>query len=128
MADDTKLIERLMRRFKGVPNFDESDAIDLVEEAKEAHESDASDELILLYAQVQGAWQIAFGAAHYFRFRDGEEEVDKSMVAESYRKLAKDLQADYDEEQGRTIGNGFRIMTRADRPRTTPPTGESGQS
>src|SRR5690625_686943 len=128
MADDTKLIERLMRRFKGVPNFDESDAIDLVEEDKEEHETDVSVELILLYAQVQGAWQIAFGVAHYFRFRDGEEEVDKSMIADNYRKLAKDLQADYDKEQGRTIGNGFRVMTRIDRPRTTPPTGESGQS
>src|SRR5699024_1690724 len=108
--------------------FDESDAIEHVIEAKEANESDTSNELKLLYAQIQSAWQIADGAAQYFRFRDGEEEVDKSMVAESYRKLAKDLQADYDKEQGRTIGNGFRIMTRADRPRTTPPTGESGQS
>src|SRR5690625_7924983 len=108
-----------MRRFKGVPNFDESDAIDLVEEAKEAHESDASDELILLYAQVQRAWQIAIGVAHYFRFRDGVEEVDKSMIADNYRKLAKDLQADYDNEQGRTIGSGFRLMTGIDRLRTS---------
>lgn len=125
MADDVKLVERLMRRFKGVPNFDESDAIDLVKEAKEAHESDASDELILLYAQVQGAWQIAFGAAHYFKFTDGEESVDKSMIAENYRKLAKDLQADYEAEKGRSSGSNFRVMRRIDRPHTTPPTGGS---
>ena len=127
MADDVKLIERLLRRFKGVPNFDEDDAIELVIEAKEAHESDASDELILLYAQVQGAWQIAFGAAHYFKFTDGEESVDKSMVAENYRKLARELQTEYDRERGKFLGNNFRVMSRIDRPRTTPPTGESGQ-
>lgn len=126
MADDIKLIERLLRRFKGVPNFDEDDAIELVEEAKESHESDASDELILLYAQVQGAWQIAFSVAHYFRFTDGEESVDKSMVADNYRKLARELQVEYDKEIGKIFGNNFRIMTRIDRPNTSPPTGESG--
>jgi len=73
MADEIKLAERLLRRFKGVPNFDEDDAIELVREAIELHDKDASDDLILLYAQIQGAWQIAFSVAHYFKFTDGEE-------------------------------------------------------
>src|SRR5690625_1784450 len=126
-VDKQALIERLMRRFKGVPNFDESDAIDLIDEAIEAHDGRTSAELILLYAQSQAAWQIAIGVAHYFRFSDGEEEVDKSMVADNYRKLAKDFQEEYDREKGKEFGSNFRIMKRADRPRTTPPTGESGR-
>src|SRR5690625_7636762 len=105
MADRvTELSERLYRRFKGVPNFDEIDAKELVEESLEVHDVDASDDLVLMYAQVQGAWQIAFSVAHYFKFSDGEESVDKSLVAENYRKLAKDLQSQYDKETDDKIG------------------------
>jgi len=127
MADEAKLIERLLRRFKGVPNFDETDAQELVQESLEAHGENGSDDLLLLYAQMRGAWQIAFSVAHYFRFSDGEESVDKSMVADNYRKLARDTQEEYDKEVGREFGNNFRIMRRIDRPNTTPPTGESGR-
>lgn len=63
--------------------------------------------------------------AHYFKFGDGEESVDKSMVADNYRKLAKDFQTEYELEVGRVFGNNFRIMPRIDRPNTTPPSGES---
>lgn len=127
MADKQRLVERLLRRFKGVPNFDETDASELVQEAIDTHGKDASDDLLLLYAQVQGAWQIAFSVAHYFKFSDGEESVDKSMISDNYRKLARDLQEEYDKEVGKIFGNNFRIMKRVDRPNTTPPTGESGR-
>ena len=127
MADKQTLVDRLLRRFKGVPNFEYDDAEELVQEALETHDRDASDDLLLLYAQAQGAWQIAFSVAHYFRFTDGEESVDKSMVAENYRRLAKDLQEEYDKELGKEYGNNFRLMKRADRPNTTPPSGESGR-
>lgn len=126
-VDRQTLIDRLMRRFKGVPNFNIEDAEEIVDEAIEAHDDQASANLILLYAQSQAAWQVAISVAHYFRFSDGEEEVDKSMIADNYRKLAKDLQNDYDREQGKLYGGNFRIMKRIDRPYTTPPTGESGR-
>jgi|SRR5690625_1815586 len=135
MATKDELAERLARRFKGVPNFDKEDAEELVEESMHIHGFKPSanvptkDEmLVILYAQAEGAWQIAFSVAHYFRFSDGEEEVDKSMVSENYRKLARELQADYEREMGKLLGNNFRIMSRIDRPRTTPPTGESGRN
>ena len=51
MADRNALIERLYRRFKGVPNFTLEDAEALIDEALEAHDSSAPDSLILLYAQ-----------------------------------------------------------------------------
>ena len=134
MANKTELVERLNRRFKGVPNFGMEDAEELVDESLTVHGLDPSADipenqvtLVLLYAQTQGAWQIAFSVAHYFRFSDGEESVDKSMVAENYRRLARDLQEEYDREVGKIFGNNFRIMKRIDRPNTTPPTGESGR-
>ncbi len=127
-----ELTERLLRRFKGVPGFEEADASDLIKEAMQAHgyaleDSVSSDDitLVMLYAQVQAAWQIAFSVAHYFKFTDGEESVDKSMISDNYRKLASDLQADYDEEKGRKHKSSFRLMKRIDRPLTSPPTGES---
>lgn len=128
MSDRDALYERLYRRFKGVPNFTEEDAKELVDEAFEAINKNASDSLILLYAQAKGAWQIAFSVAHYFNFTDGEESVDKSMIAENYRKLAKEMQNEFELAKGREFGSNFRIMSRADRPNTTPPTGESGRT
>src|SRR5690625_3503624 len=127
MANRTELAERLYRRFKGVPNFELTDAQELVDESLEFHGYELSadvpadkESLILLYAQKEGAWQIAFSVAHYFKFTDGEESVDKSMVADNYRRLAKDLQDDYESEKGKLFGNNFRIMTRLDRPLAMP--------
>ncbi len=129
-----ELAERLYRMFKSIPGFTEEEAAEIVEDAMEEHGYAPSDgvpkdriRMVLLYAQIQTAWQIAFSVAHYFRYTDGEESVDKSMVSENYRKLAKDLQAEYDREVGKAYGNNYRIMRRIDRPHTTPPTGESGR-
>ncbi len=129
-----ELAEKLYRMFKGVPGFTEDEALELIDDAMRTHgyaptDSVPSDRirLILLYAQIQGVWQVAMSVAHYFKFSDGEESVDKSMLADNYRKLAKDLQTEYDIENGKLFGNNFRIMPRIDRPNTTPPTGESGR-
>ena len=127
-----ELAEILFRRFKGVPGFTEGEALELIEDAMRAHGYAPSDSvkegevnLVLLYAQSEGAYQIAFSVAHYFRFSDGEESVDKSMVADNYRRLARDLKTDYEAEKGRLFGSNFRTMRRIDRPNTTPPTGQS---
>ncbi len=135
MATSAELVERLYRRFKGVPNFELTDAQELVDESLQYHGIASTANIpsdketaILLYAQVQGAWQIAFSVAHYFKFSDGEESIDKSMIADNYRRLAKDLQTEYDLEMGKQFGNNFRIMPRIDRPNTSPPTGESGRT
>ena len=126
-SDKDSLTEKLQRRFKNVDGFGKDDAKELIEEAIDAHkkEPDASDELILIYAQQQAAWQVAINVAHYFKFTDGEESVDKSMIADNYRKIAKDLQEAYDVEKRRLRGNKFKIAQRVDRPYTSPPTGKS---
>lgn len=123
-----ELAERLLLRFKGVPNFTYENALELVEDAMRAHNfapdnsvPDDKANIVLLYAQIQGAWQIAFSVAHYFKFTDGEESVDKSMISKNYRDLAKDLQAEYDKERAEMAGSSFRIMKRIDRPITMPP-------
>ncbi|MHC8516777.1 hypothetical protein [Sporosarcina sp. ITBMC105] len=134
MATSYDLVERLYRRFKGVPNFTMADAQELVDEALDYHGFEPSADvpnakatLVILYAQIQGAWQVAFSVAHYFKFTDGEESVDKSMVADNYRKLARDLQTEYDKEVATQHGTAYRVMRRIDRPHTSPPSGESGR-
>lgn len=125
-----ELAERLLRRFKGVPGFTAEDASELIEDAMQAHGYAPTDsvpqnevDLVLLYAQTQGAWQIAMTVAHYFKFTDGEESVDKSMISKNYRDLAKDFQSDYDVEKSRLYGSKFHVMKRLDRPVTMPPVG-----
>lgn len=126
------LADRLYKRFKGVPGFTEEEAFEIVEDAMQTYGYAPTDSvpndkinLIMLRAQAQGAWNIAFSVAHYFRFTDGEESVDKSMVSSNYRELAKDLQAQADAEEAKLYGSSFRTMPRIDRPITMPPTGGS---
>lgn len=134
MANKTEITDRLLRRFKGVPSFDTEDAMDLVDEAFNLHGLKPSDsvpsdkeQLIMYYVQSQGAWQIALSVAHYFKFTDGEEAIDKTMLADNYRRLAKDFEAKYESEKSFLYGSNFRTMQRPDRPNTTPPSGESGR-
>ena len=128
MATQAELAERLLKRFKGVPNYELSDASDAVSDAMQVHglaptvDVPASKQrLILLYAQSESAYQIAFSVAHYFKYTDGEESVDKSMIADNYRKLARELKDDYDDEKISEGGSGFSLMPRIDRPITSPP-------
>lgn len=123
MATRDELAERLLRRFKGVPNFTVEDARELIDDAMQAHGLSPSDgvpadkqTMILLYAQHEGAWSVAMSVAHYFKYTDGEESVDKSMVSENYRKLARDLRDDYEREKSRIDGSAFVVMRRIDRP------------
>lgn len=132
MATSAEIAERLVKRFKGVPNFEITDAQELVDDALQTHGLDASANvpndkinLVLLYAQAEGAWRIALGTAHYFQYQDGEESVNKSAVSEQYRKLAIDIRKQYEIEKAKESGAGFYIAKRIDRPNTTPPTGES---
>lgn len=124
MATSKELAERLYRRFNGVPNFTEEVAQALIDDSLSTHglSPDADIPLdqtnrVLLFAQSEGAWQVAFSVAHYFKYTDGEESVDKSMVSDNYRQLAKDLREDYDAEINPGKGSiRFTQMTRIDRP------------
>lgn len=122
MATYSELSERLLKRFKGVPNITIEDAADWTEEAVLEHGYSTSDtvpsdkdSLILLYAQLQGASQIALATAHFFTYRDGEEQVDKSKVSEQYRKLSQDLRAEYERKKSVVSGSTMAFPKRVDR-------------
>jgi hypothetical protein len=121
MATKTELSQRLLNWFKNVPNVTSTDTDFWTEEAMLAHGFSSSDDvpsdeatLILLYAQAEGARQIAVATAHYFSYTDGEESVDKSMISEQYRKLAKDLREEYERKKSEGAVSVY-FMRRIDR-------------
>jgi len=127
MAKVFEIAERLQRKFKDVPGVDATDTLEWVEEAALAlgYQADAEIDdrhvsIVLLYAQATGYDEIALNAAHYFKYTDAEEAVDKTMIAEQYRKLAQDLWTRYKREKAETPGfessKGFTVMRRLDRP------------
>ncbi|MBW3113494.1 hypothetical protein KYJ26_16695 [Bacillus sp. MCCB 382] len=122
MATLAEMSERLLKRFKGVPNITLEDTTDWTEDALLSHGYSVADNVpsnvsnyLLLYAQSQGAHQIAIATAHYFTYSDGEEQVDKSMISEQYRKLAADLRNQYEQTKA-SSGSSFKVMRRIDRP------------
>lgn len=126
MATLAELSGTLIRRFKNVPNVGLEDVTDWVMLAMAEHGFEATDDvpleltnLVLLYAEADGAGAIALYTAHYFSYKDGEESVDKRGVSEQYRKVATELWKKYNTKRansGFAGGTRFSIMKRADRP------------
>ena len=126
MATQNELTQRLLTRFKDVPNVDATDVSEWVELAMNEHGLQASDNvptdvipLIMMYAEADGASQVALRTAYFFSFTDRDETVDKSKVSEQYRKLSEELWKRYrrkkDEGVGGFGGSQFRIIPRVDR-------------
>lgn len=122
MATHTELSQRLLARFKNVPNVDASDADEWILTSMNEHGYDVMSDvpteditLVLTYAEADGAEQIALRTAYYFSFNDKDEAVDKSMISEQFRKLAVQLRDKYALKKSERSGSRFRIMTRADR-------------
>lgn len=122
-SDYKELADRLYLRFKGVEEFKKEDAEELIIDSmithgynKNAKVPDKKQKLVILKAQFEAAYQIAYTAARYFSYTDAEEQVDKTQVAHNYRQLAKELQKEYEKERDSETGSRFTVMKRADRP------------
>lgn len=124
MATIVELSERLLKRFKGVPNYTLTDAEQAIDDALltlgYASADDVPDDkltALLLLAQSESAYTIAFSTAHYFQYSDGEESVNKSMISENYRTLASDLRKRYDNLIGNdpsVAASSFHVAARVD--------------
>lgn len=89
--------ERLATRLNNVPGVTSADIVVWVAEA--VAESDITEEenenAVLYLALSIGYEVIASNAAHYFKYTDGEESVDKSNVYDNYMQLAKESRKQY---------------------------------
>ena len=128
MATLTQMTERLTKRFNAVtaqPAL-QTAAIDVMADTFGALGYDAFADVpptdinrLLAYGSSELALQIALDAARFFKYTDGEETVDKSMIAKEYREFAAMFKADYLAEEAKLIqydGSSFRVMRRLDRP------------
>ena len=125
MANKVEIAALLFNRFGTVPSLTMDDANNVVDEMvlifglNEMDIPVADVSKLMSYASAELAMKIALNTAHYFKFTDGEESVDKSLVSENYRKLANDYRSQYDsmtKEENRKPKSTFKNTHRIDRP------------
>lgn len=125
MANKIEISALLYSRFDGVPSLTMDDTNAVVEEAIFIFELDELDikaadvTKILAYTSSEVAMKVAFNTASYFKFTDGEEAIDKSMISDNYRKLAREYRTQYDNmtrTEERKASVSFKNSHRIDRP------------
>lgn len=124
MAELSELNTRLLAKFKHVPNVTSEDVDGWVVEAtyQYGYTPDTvatipkqETGLLLLLAQAEGCRQIAVAVAHYFKYADGDESVDKTTVSEQYRKMAQEISEEYERRRKQTGKSSFIAPRRIDR-------------
>lgn len=122
MIDINELALRLQNKFRNVPNVTLVDCTDWMLDAINLHGLTVNDTLpahevpvVILLGQSIGARNIALQTAHYFSYQDGDESVDKTMLAERYTALANEFYNAYITNKRGNKGAVFTIITRADR-------------
>lgn len=130
MATLTQMTDRLTKRFTAVtaqPAL-ESAAIDVMADTFDVFGYSAGADVpvtdlhrLLAYSSAELALQIALDAARFFKYSDGEESVDKTMVSKEYRAFSALFKADYLAEEAKQAEalvetSAFRVMKRLDRP------------
>jgi hypothetical protein len=110
------LSDRVANRFRNVPGVLSTDITDWIAEAefesgKVADTSTADDNALLYLALSIGFSVIATDAARYFRYTDGEESVDKTMIFDMYSRLSNTARKQYT----RALRGGFASATYSDR-------------
>jgi hypothetical protein len=121
----TELKQRLLGRFKDVPEVSDEDVTEWLTTALNDNGFTSSSDvpadkvsLVLLNAQAEGASAIALSTAHYFSFTDKDQTVDKTGISERYQDLADELWNRYRSKKTESdLGKGarFRVMRRLDR-------------
>lgn len=114
------LATRLQSKFKNVPNVTLADCTDWVTDAVAIHGNETDEVLVLYLAQAEGARNIALNVAHYFSYSDGDESVDKTMLADQYLRIANEFNTVYLTNKATLSSSGdsgstFKIVKRADR-------------
>lgn len=125
MATLQTMTKRLARRFEAVSALPADAALLTMADTFETFGYVADADVLtsdinklLAYASAELATLVAINSASYFKYTDGEEAVDKSMVPKEYRQLAKQFRAEYQAEvvaQEASTRSTFAVMPRRDR-------------
>ncbi|MEH7246467.1 hypothetical protein V7114_06665 [Neobacillus niacini] len=107
------LLERLVVRFRNVPGATAVEVADWIAEA-EAESGLSEGEVVsennaLLYLAFSiGCKTIATDAARFFKYTDGEEQVDKTNIFENYMRLSLEALQQFRYHRN---GGGSRTVT-----------------
>lgn len=125
MATLEQMTERLARRFDAVTALPIDATVETMRDTfamfsyqPSADVSPTDYHKLLSYASAELATLVAINAASYFKFTDGEESVDKTMISKEYRELAKLFRDEYQAEidvQDLVFRSSFAVMPRRDR-------------
>lgn len=125
MATLETMSQRLGRRFDAVTALPDDAAVTTMGDTFETFGYRPSADVppadigkLLSYASAELATLVAINAASYFKYTDGEESVDKSMISKEYRELAKLFRDEYQAEladQDLVWKSSFAVMPRRDR-------------
>lgn len=114
-----ELVAIILPKFSHIPNVNEEVVNRWIQEAVFQHGYDEigyvppSDKMALLNLILATACaELAVNAARFFRWQDGEELVDKSMVSAQYRQMAQFYMNEYQKLSGATR-TGFRSKWKA---------------
>ncbi|MDQ0270728.1 hypothetical protein [Cytobacillus purgationiresistens] len=89
--------ERLQTRLNNVPGVTPADIVDWVAEAviESGFTEEENENAVFYLALSVGYETITANTAHYFKYTDGEEMVDKSSIYANYMQLAKESRKNY---------------------------------
>lgn len=121
LADMVALIQP---KFTSVPNVEQSAVERWINEAVFQHgynsieEVPDKDKIALINLTMSIACgELAVNAAHFFRWQDGDEMLDKSMLSVQYRQMAQYYMSEYQRSSGKgtSYKSAWKTVRRADR-------------
>ena len=119
MATLTGMVTLISPKFEDVPGVDASTVERWVNEAVIYHGYDDienvpdTDKMALINLTMAIACgELAVNAVHFFRWQDGDEMVDKSMIPIQYRQMAQYYMQEYQRISGGK-GGGYKSSWKA---------------
>lgn len=126
MLSTADFITRLENKFRNVPTVDTTVMTNWLDEAVTQHGyatvedvPDAEGNALIYLAYAVGSEDLWVNSSHYFRYQDGDEMVDKSMIGLQYRNQAEYYRGLYAQTGGQSATgsrkSSFSIPRRVDR-------------
>jgi hypothetical protein len=111
------VFERLQSRLSKVPGVTSEDIAVWVQESEaESGLTEEENENAILYLALSIGYEaICADAARFFKYGDGEENVDKSTIFANYMSLAKDARKNYRKQVRGRFGASQSHTSRADK-------------
>ncbi len=126
MLSTANFIARLENKFRSVPTVDTTVITNWIAEAVVQHGyatvedvPDSQGTALMYLCYVIASEDLWLNSSHYFRYQDGDDMVDKSMIGIQYRNQAEYYRGLYDQVGGENATGGrksaFSIPRRVDR-------------